>query len=645
MSDKPDQPASIDFGFRQVPLEDKKPMVRAVFDSVAPKYDLMNDLMSLGIHRLWKRVFNTALAPSPRHALLDLAGGTGDISFGWLEAGGGPAILSDINPSMLAVGRDRAIARGLVDRLTFLTADAERLPLPDRSVDRVSMAFGLRNCTDKDAVLAEARRVLKPGGRFACLEFSRVQVAALRPVYDAWSFSVLPRLGQAIAGDADSYQYLAESIRMFPDQDTLAGMMRKRQEPLWRHRRHPHRLAPVSLSGKRVLLIVSGGIAAYKALELVRLLRKAGCGVTAVLTAGGAQFVTPLSLQALTESKVYTELFSLTDESEMGHIQLSRAADLVVVAPASADILAKMTHGMASDLATTLLLATDKRVLVAPAMNARMWEHPATQANMATLRARGVAVVGPDEGVMACNEYGYGRLAEPPAILAAIEAVLSNPQPLAGRHALVTSGPTHEPIDPVRYIANRSSGRQGHAIAGALAALGARVTLVSGPVTIPTPAGVTLVAVETAAEMLAACTQALPADIAVFAAAVADWRTEEATLKLKKVPGEAPRPLALVLNPDILATISQGTPRPWLVVGFAAETHDILAHAREKRLRKGCDWIVANDVGAGSDIMGGSENEVHLVTADGEESWPRLAKDAVAARLARRIADAVGSDV
>jgi len=395
----------------------------------------------------------------------------------------------------------------------------------------------------------------------------------------------------------------------------------------------------VSLLGKRILLIVSGGIAAYKALELVRLLRKSGAGVTAVLTKAGEQFVTPLSLQALTEQKVYTDLFSLTDESEMGHIQLSRAADLVVVAPASADILAKMTHGMANDLATTLLLATDKPVLVAPAMNVRMWLHPATQANMATLTARGVSVIGPDEGVMACNEFGPGRLAEPPAILAAIEALLTTAKPLAGKHALVTSGPTHEPIDPVRYIANRSSGKQGHAIAGALAALGARVTLVSGPVSVPTPMGVTLVQIETAREMLDACTQALPADIAVFAAAVADWRTEEAGLKMKKAPGAPPPALVLTTNPDILATIAHGSPRPRLVVGFAAETHDVIAHAQGKRARKGCDWIVANDVGHGTGIMGGAENEVHLVTAAGVENWPRLAKDEVARRLAARIAE------
>ncbi len=394
----------------------------------------------------------------------------------------------------------------------------------------------------------------------------------------------------------------------------------------------------MSLAGRRVLLIVSGGIAAYKALELVRLLRRAGCGVTCVMTEAAARFVTPLSLQALSENRVYTELFSLTDESEMGHIQLSRAADLVVVAPASADLLAKMAAGMASDLATTLLLATDKPVLVAPAMNVRMWTHAATVANMATLAGRGGAGVGPDAGALACNEYGFGRLAEPPAILAAIERLLGTPQPLAGRHALVTSGPTHEPIDPVRYIANRSSGRQGHAIAAALAALGARVTLVSGPVAIADPAGVTVVRVETAAEMLAACLAAMPADVAVFAAAVADWRTEPAALKLKKTAGAPPPLLALVQNPDILATVSHGTPRPRLVVGFAAETHDVLAHATAKRLRKGCDWIVANDVGEGSDIMGGAENEVHLVTEAGVEHWPRLAKDAVAGRLAARIA-------
>jgi phosphopantothenoylcysteine decarboxylase/phosphopantothenate--cysteine ligase len=394
---------------------------------------------------------------------------------------------------------------------------------------------------------------------------------------------------------------------------------------------------------KRILLIVSGGIAAYKALELIRLLRGRGHGVTCVLSTNGAQFVTPLSLQALSESKVYTDLFSLTDESEMGHIQLSRSADLVVVAPASADILAKMAAGLADDLASTLLLATDKAVLVAPAMNVRMWLHPATQANMASLRARGVLVVGPDEGAMACNEFGPGRLAEPPAILAAIEAIFDSPKPLAGKHALVTSGPTHEPIDPVRYIANRSSGRQGHAIAAALAALGARVTLVSGPVGVPDPPGATVHRVETAAQMLEVCQAALPADVAVFAAAVADWHVaHESTGKIKKLPGAAPPSLELVPNPDILATIAApGSGRPRLVVGFAAETDDLMANAQAKRVRKNADWIVANDVSPATGIMGGTDNTVHLITAGGVEDWPLLAKDEVARRLAARIAEAL----
>ena len=390
-----------------------------------------------------------------------------------------------------------------------------------------------------------------------------------------------------------------------------------------------------------MLLIVSGGIAAYKALELVRLLRRDGVAVSSVLTEGGAQFVTPLSLQALTEEKVYSSLWSLTDESEMGHIQLSRAADLLVVAPASANMLAKMAAGLADDLASTVLLATDKPVLVAPAMNVRMWTHPATVATMALLRARGVHVVGPDEGAMACNEYGFGRLAEPAAILSAIKALLHPPQPLAGRHALVTSGPTLEPIDPVRYLANRSSGRQGHAIAAALAQLGARVTLVSGPVGIPDPPGVTLHRVETAEQMLAACLAALPADVAVCAAAVADWRVAApAGAKIKKVSGAAPPNLALVPNPDILATLAAtGPSRPLLVVGFAAETDDMLEHARAKRARKGCDWIVANDVRPETGIMGGEQNEVHLVTSAEVEPWPRMAKSDVAGRLAQRIAD------
>ena len=398
------------------------------------------------------------------------------------------------------------------------------------------------------------------------------------------------------------------------------------------------------MTGKRILLIISGGIAAYKALELIRLLRRRDYGVTCVLTDNGGQFVTPLSLQALSESKVYTDLFSLTDESEMGHIQLSRAADLVVVAPATANILAKMAAGLADDLASTLLLATDKRVLVAPAMNVRMWLHPATQANMVTLAKRGVLVVDPTEGAMACNEFGPGRLAEPPEILVAIEQVLAPAAgPLAGRHALVTSGPTHEPIDPVRYIANRSSGRQGNAIAAALAELGARVTLVRGPVTVADPSGVTVRPVETAAQMLNACQSALPADIAVFAAAVADWRVESAaTGKIKKQPGAAPPGLTLVPNPDILATIAAAGPdRPRLVVGFAAETDDLMANAQGKLRRKNADWIVANDVSPETGIMGGAENTVQIVSAAGVETWPRLAKDDVARRLARRIAEAL----
>ena len=400
----------------------------------------------------------------------------------------------------------------------------------------------------------------------------------------------------------------------------------------------------MSLADKRILLIVSGGIAAYKSLELIRLLRRAGTAVRCVLTEGGAQFVTPLSLQALSEEKVYTDLFSLTDESEMGHIQLSRAADLVVVVPASADILARMAAGLASDLATTLLLATDKPVLVAPAMNVRMWSHPATVANMVTLRAHGVTVVEPEEGAMACGEWGPGRLAEPPVILAHIEAMLSPAaQPLAGRHILVTSGPTHEPIDPVRYIANRSSGRQGHAVAAALAALGARVTLISGPVAVADPAGVQTLHVETAEQMLAACRAALPAEAAVCVAAVADWRVAVPSAgKIKKVRGADAPSLELIANPDILAALSaQGALRPRLVVGFAAETDDLMAHAAEKRQRKGCDWLVANDVSEAGGAMGGLENEVHLITAEGVEHWPRMAKEAVAARLAARIAQAL----
>jgi phosphopantothenoylcysteine decarboxylase/phosphopantothenate--cysteine ligase len=394
------------------------------------------------------------------------------------------------------------------------------------------------------------------------------------------------------------------------------------------------------LADKHILLIVSGSVSAFKALALVRLLRKAGARVTPVLTEGGARFVTPHALQAIAGEAVQQDLWSLAEEAERGHIRLARMPDLVVVAPASANMLARMAHGLADDLATALLLATDRPVLVAPAMNWAMWAHPATRANMATLAARGIRSIGPNDGAMAEAESGPGRLAEPEEILAAIEAILAGPRPLAGRHVLVTSGPTHEPIDPVRYIANRSSGKQGHAIAGALAALGARVTLVSGPVTVPDPAGVTVVRIESAREMLAACEAALPADAAICAAAVADWRTaREAGQKLKKIPGEAPAPLELALNPDILATLSAHAMRPELVVGFAAETENVVANAIAKRARKGCDWIVANDVSG--DVMGGAENAVHLVTATGVEDWPRLPKEEVARRLAARVAEAL----
>jgi phosphopantothenoylcysteine decarboxylase / phosphopantothenate---cysteine ligase len=396
------------------------------------------------------------------------------------------------------------------------------------------------------------------------------------------------------------------------------------------------------LAGRRILLIIGGGIAAYKALDLIRRLKERGCTVTPVLTRAGREFVTPLSVSALAGEKVYTDLFDLTDEAEMGHIQLSRAADLVVVAPATADLMAKMAGGHADDLASTLLMATDKRVLVAPAMNVRMWEHPATQRNLATLRGDGVLVVGPNDGDMACGEYGPGRMSEPLEIVAAVEAALAD-GPLKGRHVLVTSGPTHEPIDPVRYIANRSSGAQGTAIAAALAALGARVSFVTGPATVPPPAGVAVVRVETAREMLAAVEQALPADAAVFAAAVADWRVEGAADRKIKKDGSGKAPaLAFAENPDILASVAgRAAGRPRLVVGFAAETHDVVAHARAKRERKGCDWIVANDVSPGTGIMGGTENAVTLVTAAGEETWPRMGKDEVARRLAARIAEAL----
>jgi phosphopantothenoylcysteine decarboxylase/phosphopantothenate--cysteine ligase len=397
------------------------------------------------------------------------------------------------------------------------------------------------------------------------------------------------------------------------------------------------------LAGKRILLIISGGIAAYKSLELIRRLRDAGASVRCIMTAAARNFVTPLSVAALSEDKVYDELWSLTDESEMGHIRLSREADLVVVAPATADLLARMAVGMADDLAATTLIATDKPVLIAPAMNVVMWHHPATQANLALLASRGVMRVGPNAGKLADGEEGLGRLAEPHEILAAIEDFFGGRGILAGRRALVTSGPTHEPIDPVRYIANRSSGKQGHAIAAALAALGAETVLVSGPTHEPDPQGVRIVRVETAQEMLAACEAALPADVAVCAAAVADWRVAvPASGKMKK-DGKLPT-LALTENPDILARLSiAGPARPLLVVGFAAETEEIVRHAEEKRRRKGCDWILANDVSPASGTFGGDSNRIHLIDDAGVEDWPVLSKRAVAERLARRIADHLGA--
>ena len=396
------------------------------------------------------------------------------------------------------------------------------------------------------------------------------------------------------------------------------------------------------LADKRILLIIGGGIAAFKSLDLIRRLRDQGATVVPVLTRAGEEFVTPLSASALAAEKVYRDLFDLTDEAEMGHIELSRAADLVVVAPATADLMAKMANGLANDLASTLLMATDKRVLIAPAMNVRMWEHPATQRNLATLQGDGVLVVGPDKGAMACGEFGPGRMAEVPQIVAAVDAALSD-GPLKGRHVLVTSGPTHEPIDPVRYIANRSSGAQGTALAAALRDLGASVTFVTGPARVAPPAGVKVVKVETAREMLEAVEAALPADAAVFAAAVADWRVANATdRKMKKTEGAGSPALEFAENPDILKTVSQMSGgRPGLVVGFAAETNDVEANATAKRARKGCDWIVANDVSPATGIMGGSENKVAIVTADGVEDWPRLSKDETARRLAARIAEAL----
>ena len=395
------------------------------------------------------------------------------------------------------------------------------------------------------------------------------------------------------------------------------------------------------LADKHILLIIAGGVAAFKSLDLIRRLRERGAKVTPVLTKAGAEFVTPLSVSALAGEKLYQDLFDLTAEAEMGHIELSRAADLIVVAPATADLMAKMAGGLANDLASTLLLATDKRVLIAPSMNVRMWDHPATRRNLATLMADGVLTVGPNEGDMACGEFGFGRMAEPLEIVAAIDAALAD-GPLKGKHVLVTSGPTHEPIDPVRYIANRSSGAQGTAIARALAALGADVTFVTGPADVAPPQGVHVIKVQTAAQMLAAVMDAPAADAAVFAAAVADWRVTNAGSSKIKKDGNGLPDLVFAENPDILATVSQMKKgRPSLVVGFAAETDDVIANATAKRLRKGCDWIVANDVSPATGIMGGAQNDVTLIMADGSEDWPRMSKDAVAAKLAAKIAQVI----
>ncbi len=404
------------------------------------------------------------------------------------------------------------------------------------------------------------------------------------------------------------------------------------------------------MTERRVLLIIGGGIAAYKSLTLIRELARRGIATRCILTNAGKAFVTPLSVAALSGDKVYDDLFSLTDETEMGHIELSRAADLVVVAPATADLMAKASAGLATDMATTALLATDKPVMMAPAMNVRMWEHPATQRNLAQLRDDGVIFVGPDEGDMACGEFGPGRMAEPDAIAAAVArwyAEGQKPAPqstaLAGRSALVTAGPTREPIDPVRYLSNHSSGAQGYAIAAALAAQGADTTLVTGPTELPDPGrGVTTIRVETAREMLKACEQALPVDVFVGVAAVADWRPAATSGNKIKKNGAEPEPLALVENPDILRTIGRKrNARPLLVVGFAAETNNVIANARKKVTSKGADWIVANDVSG--DVMGGSENEVVIVEKDGEDAWPRMTKRAVAERLAARIAETLAT--
>lgn len=396
----------------------------------------------------------------------------------------------------------------------------------------------------------------------------------------------------------------------------------------------------MSIAGKRILLIIGGGIAAYKSLELIRRLRERGASVRAILTPGGSQFVTPLSVGSLTGDKVYQELFDLTTEAEMGHIALSRSADLVVVAPATADLIAKLAAGLAPDLASTALLATDKPVLLAPAMNVRMWNHAATQRNLAALAADGIQIVGPNEGEMACGEFGPGRMAEPDGIADRIESLLGTAPLLAGLKALVTAGPTHEPIDPVRFIANRSSGKQGYAIASALQHAGAKTVLVSGPVEIAPPPGVKLVKVETARQMWSACEAELPADIAVCSAAVADWRpVNAANAKIKK--RDAVPNIALTENPDILAGLAQhSAKRPQLVIGFAAETDDLIANAKAKLAGKGCDWIIANDVS--TNVMGAEHNRVHVLSANGVDSWPEMSKAEVATRLVARIAAAFG---
>ncbi|MBM08265.1 MAG: bifunctional phosphopantothenoylcysteine decarboxylase/phosphopantothenate--cysteine ligase CoaBC [Magnetovibrio sp.] len=399
------------------------------------------------------------------------------------------------------------------------------------------------------------------------------------------------------------------------------------------------------LNSKKILLIITGGIAAYKCPDLVRRMRERGANVRCVLTSSAKNFVASMTLSAISEERVYEELYSLTDEHEMGHIQLGRDADIILVAPATANMLTKMACGLADDLASSILLATDKPVFAAPSMNVRMWENPAIQENVELLRKRDIKIIGPEEGDMACHDYGLGRMSEPSEIIAALENFLTVDTPLSGRHALVTSGPTHEPIDPVRYIANRSSGKQGYAIAESLAKLGARTTLVSGPTHLPTPSGVDMVCVESASQMLAACEAALPADIAVFVAAVCDWHVaERAPNKLKKNMQSTPLALQLSENPDILATIgADNINRPKLVVGFAAETENVIENAKEKLTSKGCDWIVANNVSLDCGTLSGDKNTVHLITETKSEEWPTLNKSAVGLRIARRIAKALGN--